>query len=218
MSSHVVSRENMTKVTLKELKSMAYEAKESLWNAANRYDRDVKLYLHWTAGRYGQFWDDYHVQIDADGSIYVQDGVSLADILEGTWKRNTGSIALTLLGCFDATTRDGLGSNPPTGAQIESMSMAVSVLANALDLTIDKARVMTHGEAGDNEDGYYGAYGEGDEYGPKTTCERWDLEYLMTPDSPEFNPWCDGTRGGDAIRGKANWYSNTYPDGVENHF
>ena len=30
------------------------------------------IYLHWTAGHYGQYYlNDYHIAIDADGSIYV---------------------------------------------------------------------------------------------------------------------------------------------------
>ena len=45
--------------------------------------------------------------------------------------------------------------NHQTKAQIETMAQVITVLANALDLTIDKARVMTHGEAADNEDGVW---------------------------------------------------------------
>ena len=30
----------------------------------------TQLYLHWTAGRYGQVYDDYHLNIDADGTVY----------------------------------------------------------------------------------------------------------------------------------------------------
>ncbi len=46
-------------------------------------------------------------------------------------------------------------------------------------------------------------------YGPKHDCERWDLEFLGTPDSPAYNPWAtNGSRGGDVLRGKANWYRN----------
>ena len=34
-----------------------------------------------------------------------------------------------------------------------------------------------------------------------------DLEYLGTDESPRYNPWAkDGSRGGDILRGKANWY------------
>ena len=62
---------------------------------------------------------------------------------------------------------------------------------------------MTHGEAADNEDGVY-AHAP---YGPHSTCERWDLEYLGTPEGPAFAPWsADGTRGGDVLRGKAAFY------------
>jgi hypothetical protein len=216
--SSVVSINDMRKVSLSELKELAYEAKYGLWERARSYDRDVKIYLHWTAGTYHQFWDSYQVQIDKDGSIYVQDGVSLDTVLNAVWLRNSGSVNITVLGCYDATAYGGLGTNPPTQQQIESMSMAVSVLAKALDLTIDKQRVLTHGEAADNEDGYWGAYGSDSLYGPNTTCERWDLEYLGTADSPVFDPTnTEGKRGGDIIRGKAAWYSSQYPDGVENH-
>ena len=34
------------------------------------HNRISQIYLHWTAGRYGQLYDDYHFNIDADGSIY----------------------------------------------------------------------------------------------------------------------------------------------------
>ena len=30
------------------------------------------IYLHWSAGWYGQFYDDYHINIDADGTIYMR--------------------------------------------------------------------------------------------------------------------------------------------------
>ena len=33
-------------------------------------NRISQIYLHWTAGRYGQLYDDYHFNINADGSIY----------------------------------------------------------------------------------------------------------------------------------------------------
>lgn len=30
------------------------------------------IYLHWTAGHYGQIFDDYHFSIDGDGTIYPE--------------------------------------------------------------------------------------------------------------------------------------------------
>lgn len=201
--STVLSKSQMKKVTLQELKQMALDTKYSLWNQAEINGRDVKLYIHWSAGRYSQFWDDYHVQIDYDGSIYIPYGISLDTVLAATYMRNSGSIALCFLGCFDATTNNGLGTNPITAQQVEVMSQCICVLADALDLTIDKKRVLTHGEAGDNEDGVYCH----EAYGIKTTCERWDCEYLGTLESPYFNPYAtNGSRGGDVLRGKANWY------------
>lgn len=198
----------MKKVTLKELKELSLQAKGELWQQAQSLGRDVKLYLHWSAGHYGQFFDDYHINIDKDGSYYIATE-NLAAILAHTWKRNTGSIGITLACGYQATSND-LGPEPPTDQQIEAMARVITVLADALDLTIDIFRVMTHGEAADNLDGYNGAYGDDDCYGPATTCERWDLAILKNGDA-----WCSG---GDTLRGKANWYRATYSDGVENHF
>lgn len=105
--SHMLSRNEVTEVTLSDLYWKAKDAYDDLWTMANERDRHVKLYLHWTAGRYHQFWDDYHVQIDNDGKIYMPDGTSLSDILSGTWRRNTAAISISILGCFDATTGNG---------------------------------------------------------------------------------------------------------------
>ena len=200
--SAVLPASAMRRVTCRELRLLGAAYRLPLAYAAARCARETKLYLHWTAGHYGQFFADYHVQVDADGGIYViGDGV-LDDVLAATYRRNSGSVSIALLGCVDATT-DDLGGEPPTAAQIEAMAMAAAALADGLWLTIDKERVLTHGEAADNEDGVR-AHAP---YGPRTTCERWDLEYLGTAESPAFDPWAeDGTRGGDVLRGKAEWY------------
>jgi len=61
----------MRKVILEELKKLALNSKNSLWSKAKSVGNGVKLYLHWTAGRYTQFFDDYHISIDGNGNIYV---------------------------------------------------------------------------------------------------------------------------------------------------
>lgn len=128
--------------------------------------------------------------------------VPALDVLAATYLRNSGSVSLCLLGCAQAGTED-LGQEPPTALQIEAMAQASAALAAGLHLPIDIAHVMTHGEAADNEDGLTPHA----PYGPKHGCERWDLEYLGTAESPCFNPWASGgTRGGDVLRGKALWY------------
>ena len=205
--STVVPFSQMTEVTIDELRQMASDCRESIWKRAKSMGREPKIYLHWTAGRYSQFWDDYHVQIDEDGKLYMPPDVTLDDdSLPATYRRNTGSVAITLLCCMGATSED-LGDMPPTEAQIESMAQAIVAIADGLWLTIDKDHVLTHGECADNEDGIY----PHEEYGPKSTCERWDLEYLQTDESPKFNPWAeDGSRGGDVLRGKANYYRNKW--------
>ena len=200
--SAVLPRSAMRRVTCTELRELAAAYRPALMYAAARCTRETKLYLHWTAGHYGQFFADYHVQIDADGGIYVIGAGALDELLAATYLRNSGSVSIALLCAYGATT-DGLGAEPPTAAQIESMAMAVTALADGLWLTIDKARILTHGEAADNDDGVR-AHAP---YGPRTTCERWDLEYLGMAESPVFNPWAtNGSRGGDVLRGKAQYY------------
>ena len=205
---HVLHPSEMRCVSPAELESLAGCYREAIADAAEAQGRETKLYLHWSAGRYGQFWSDYHVQIDRDGEIYVIADGELDDVLEATYRRNSGSVSICLLGCLGANTNN-LGQESPTPLQIEGMAKAIAALSNGLWLTIDKQRVLTHGEAADNEDGIE----LHDPYGPRTTCERWDLEYLGTLESTKFHPWStDGGRGGDVLRGKANWYRQYWKD------
>ena len=193
--AHVLHPSEMRRVTPAELESLAMYYREAIADAAAAQGRETKVYLHWSAGHYGQFWDDYHVQIDRDGEIYVIADGELDDVLAATYYRNSGSVNVCILGCVDADT-NSLGTEPPTDQQIEGMAKAIAALCNGLWLTID-------GEAADNEDGIE----PHEPYGPKNGCERWDLEYLGTLESPKYHPWAeDGMRGGDVLRGKANWY------------
>lgn len=190
----------MRNITLAELRKLALQSKSSLWSAARSIGRDVKLYLHWSAGHYGQFFDDYHINIDQDGSIYISTS-DFSQLKSHTYRRNTGAIGITLACCYQATTKD-LGPEPPTTAQIEAMSQVVAVLCTALDVTIDVYRVMTHAEAANNLDGLnpgyeYNGYPDG-KYGPGYSCERWDLWIIKNDDVPG--------KGGNILRGKAIWY------------
>lgn len=192
----------MKKVTLEDIRMMAEASRAQLWKDARNMQRDVKIYLHWTAGRYAQDYDDYHVCIHGDGTI-VATTDDFSDVLAHTWHRNAGSVGITLDCAYGSTSND-LGPYPPTAKQIEAMAQCITVVADALDLTIDRDRVMTHAEAADNIDGLLP---EGDEYGPLNGCERWDLQYLGTSESPEWTVDYDDPRtGGNIIRGKAIWY------------
>lgn len=172
-------------ITLGELRDLAVAARDDLWQAAEAAGRDAKIYLHWTAGHYGQFYDDYHVNIDVDGALYAT-AKDLAEVKAHTWRRNSGAIGISLACCAGATPKD-LGDEPPTDMQIECLAQVLAVLCTCMNIPLDGANVMTHAEAA-NLDGY----------GPDTTWERWDLWLLKNGD--EF-----GT-GGDIIRGKAAYY------------
>ncbi len=184
-------------VTLAELKQLALEGKNSLWEQARSEGRDVKIYVHWSAGHYGSFFDDYHVNVDKDGSIYVSTD-DLSTVLAHTYCRNTGAIGIAAACCvgssLDGDGTSHLGPEPPTDEQIEAIAQVICVLADALDLTIDLNRVLTHAEAGDNKDGL----STHEPYGPDATCERWDFFVCKEGEEPYS--------GGDTLRGKANYY------------
>ena len=193
----------MREVTLNELSAMASDAREAIWEAAQEYGREPKIYLHWTAGHYHQKFDDYHVNIDQDGRIFVSTD-DLSDVLAHTWRRNSGSVGITLDCCAGATSED-LGDEPPTAKQIEAMAQCIQVVADALWLTIDMKHVMTHGEAADNMDGLNAH----EDYDPQSTVERWDLQFLGTDESPVYTAdYDDPATGGNVLRGKALWYKN----------
>ncbi len=134
------------------------------------------LYLHWTAGRYHQFFDDYHLNIDEDGKVY-QTCDYLTERKSHTYKRNSGAIGITLCCCLDAHwsgTSPDFGSVPPTSAQLCSLAWVVAIICLAIGLEINSSTVMTHGEAA-FRDGY--GPGSGD---PDT---RWDLFWV--PDASD---------------------------------
>ncbi len=195
----------MRTVTVDELRAIATEARVRIWDAAKAAGREPKIYLHWSAGhRYGQIFEDYHVNIDGDGIIYVTG--ELDEVKSHTWCRNTGSVGISLCCGYQATSND-LGPEPPTAAQIEAMAQAIVAVADGLWLTIDKWHVMTHSEAADNIDGLT----PHEPYGPNNGCERWDLQYLGTAESPKFLYDHDDPRtGGNVLRGKANWYRDQW--------
>ena len=73
--------ENPVKITETQIKKMAKLAR----------GRITTIYLHWTAGHYGQVFDDYHLCIDQDGTVYA----TCDDFCERkshTWMRNGGTI------------------------------------------------------------------------------------------------------------------------------
>lgn len=196
-------------VTIEEVESMAADARESVWNKARAEGREPKIYLHWTAGNHTTVFADYHINITGDGSIYVTTD-DFSEIKNHTWRRNTGSVGVALCCCYGGGS-SSLGGFPPTAKQIETMAQVIDRVATALWLTIDKNHVLTHGEAANNEDGGVGTHNPyawwADSYGDGDT--RGDLEYLGTAESPRYNPWTtDGSRGGDVLRGKANWYKS----------
>lgn len=181
-------------VTLQNVKAEARRAYGALWAKAKSLGRDVKLYCHWTAGHWWQLFDDYHICIDADGTVYQMKNFDV--VTAATYMRNSGSISIALCCAYGAQSENDLGPYPPTEKQLNALAQVICVLADALDLTIDIQRVMTHAEAAANRDGLY----PHDNYGPGSgdPDTRWDLWVCHEGEVP----WS----GGDTIRGNANFY------------
>ncbi|MDR3348391.1 MAG: N-acetylmuramoyl-L-alanine amidase [Acidaminococcales bacterium] len=171
----------MIEITMPKLEQMARDAKAGL---------KPRIYLHWTAGRYDQFFDDYHLNIDGGGRIFAP-SEDLSLHRGHTWRRNSGAVGIALCCALNAGVgKDGLptGNFPPTAAQIETAAKAMAALARGLNAPITPEYFMTHAEAADL-----------DGYGPAATFERWDLWKLR-----DFDGIVRG--GGEVLRGKANWY------------
>ena len=164
----------MTKQEIRKLAAMVHAAKDEIWEKAEDNEREPMVYLHWTAGWYGQSFEDYHICIDKDGSLNITTD-DLAEVLAHTWQRNSGAIGIALECCVEATSNDNLGGNPPTEAQIESMATACAIICKELGISVEN--VMTHAEVAIEDD-----YAD----------ERWDLSVINEGD--EY-----GT-GGDLIR------------------
>ena len=180
-------------ITLNELRSLALRA-IGLINV---------LYLHWTAGRYDQVFDDYHLNIGKNGEIYLTCH-DLSEKKAHTWRRNSNAAGITLCCCLGAKAKTMSNAPPiidygpcsPTQAQIETMAQVIAIITEICGLDISEETVMTHQEAA-TLDGY--GPGSGD---PET---RWDLWYL--PDRPVTDRL---VQGGRVLRGKAIWYRFQY--------
>lgn len=181
------------------------------------------LYLHWTAGRYGQDYDEYHLCVDRDGTVYVNCKYFTEYKLH-TWMRNHSAIAIALCCGVDARCwlPDGcsgydvelayessrcarpdcalidFGPEPPTPVQIEVMAKLIAILCEELRLPVTSETVMTHCEAA-----FEDSYGPGD----GDSDMRWDLWFL-----PETSLYGELTPGGKLLRGKALFYQNEMQD------
>ena len=199
--------ENPVMITEEKLRAMAKEVKHGI----------RRIYLHWTAGRYGQVYDEYHLCIDRDGTVYVNCR-RLSEYKMHTWMRNHDSVGIALCCGYDArcwqpshvdprhavgayvdgddVDRDcaliDFGPEPPTAIQIEVLAKVVAILCHEMAIPIDDYFVMTHCEAA-FRDGYGPGDGDPD--------MRWDLWFL--PEDGEYDTLLPG---GALLRDKAQFY------------
>ena len=155
-----------------------------------------KLYLHWTGLPYGQVFDDYHINIDEHGEIYLTCN-TLSDCKEHTWHRNSRAIGITLCCAGGAVLNYHWqpihAGYPPTELQVEQMAIVVAILCRELELEISFTSVKTHAEAA-LLDGYGPGQNDPD--------MRWDLLRLSgLPETRALRP------GGELLRKKALAYS-----------
>ena len=177
---------NPRRINHRELRILAQQAKGSI----------NKLYLHWTAGCYGQYFDDYHLNIDSGGEIY-QTCNSLTELKAHTWRRNTGAVGIALCCAYGAVLNSKwqpmYPEFAPTELQINQMSAVVAILCNELDLPISFSDVKTHAEVA-----FIDGYGPGQD----DPDLRWDLIALPgLPQTKSLRP------GGYLLREKAMEFS-----------
>ena len=196
------------------LRTMAREARNGI----------KTVYLHWTAGHYGQDYDDYHLCIDRDGTVYVN-CKHFTEYKIHTWMRNHSAIGIALCCGVDARcwlpdSCEGFkvekayensrcahpdcalidyGPEPPTEIQIEVLADVVAILCEELELPITYETVQTHCEAAFEDD-----YGPGD----GDPDMRWDLWFL-----PDINLYGELALGGEMLRDKALFYQNLRDQG-----
>ena len=196
------------------LRTMAREARNGI----------KTIYMHWTAGHYGQDYDDYHLCIDRDGTVYVN-CKHFTEYKTHTWMRNHCAIGIALCCGVDARCwlPDGCegfevekayenchyakpdcalidyGPEPPTDIQIEVLADVVAILCEELELPITDETVRTHCEVA-----FEDAYGPGD----GDSDMRWDLWFL-----PDINLYGELAPGGEMLRGKALFYQNLRDQG-----
>lgn len=156
----------------------------------SRYNEEARgyihhIYLHWTAGRYGQKFGSYHLNIDHDGTIYSD----MDDFMERkshTWRRNSGAVGIALCCAYGAEVdRYGnvnIGDYPPTEAQLDMTGKVVAKMC--IEIGIPLENVYTHAEIADIDG--YGLY-SGD-------CDmRWDLlnygEYIRSIARGYMHDW-----------------------------
>ena len=154
---------NPKEISLRELEGLAHEARGAV----------SRVYLHWTAGRYGQCFSDYHLNIGGGGEI-LQTCAALTERKAHTWRRNSGAVGVALCCAYGAfLDADGEPVYPqgfePTQAQVATLAQVIAVLCKELGLPVDAAHVATHCEVA-LLDGYGPGSGDAD--------LRWDLAYL----------------------------------------
>lgn len=157
-----------------------------------------KLYLHWTAGTYGQVFDDYHINIDEHGEIYLTCN-TLRDLKSHTWNRNSRLVGITLCCAKGAVLnyrwKPVFAGYPPTEEQVEQMAIVIAILCRELELEISFTTVKTHAEVA-----LLDGYGPGQD----DPDLRWDLFTLSgLPETKALRP------GGELLRKKAIAYSKT---------
>lgn len=176
--------------------------------AAKEIEYCNNIFLHWTADRYDRCYEHYHLNITDDGSLYCCGDLDFNEKRSHTWKRNTGSIGITMCCAYGAIANNGYDAEFPNGyeptqEQINAMSLCVATILKNAPVSIPISSVLTHKEIA-CRDGYgvpYGSWVDGVFQGDSDL--RWDLWYL--PDDAYNN---EMRSGGDVIRGKAIWYSN----------
>lgn len=195
----------MKKVDIVDVINFTYKSKNAIKEIAYKYQRPVKIYLHWTNEGYGIKNEDFHINIDANGDIYVSTN-DFSEKKNHTYMRSAGSIGIALCCCNYSSSMNGFGNCSPTPEQIDMLSQIVAIITTAYDIPIEKHYVATYSEVADgicDTEGYATGL-----FGPlKGNNEVWDL-LSVEPEYPAIaiRSYDDPHNGGNVIRQKAKEY------------
>ena len=130
------------------------------------------IIIHWTSSDYDTIFEDYHLNVGRDGTIY-KTCWSFNELKSHTKRNNKDTIGIAL-DCglaaeYRSLNRIFFGTCPPTPEQITSVVWLIAIICYYLGMEVNCKTVKTHFELAISEG--YGP-GSGDDQ------SRWDLAKL----------------------------------------
>jgi hypothetical protein len=171
------------------------------WRPKFAPGRLERIYLHWSAGDYETVYPSYHycVAFSSGVPLVVETNdlrANMHDVRQSTDPyaahtagRNSYTAGIAVMAMRDAQP-DDFGEFPLTPQTVDALCAVAATIADAFDIPLDAAHVMTHAEAA-IVDGYFGA---------SSDDERWDIARLAPSPLPLTEE--EARRTGEELRAR----------------